>query len=264
MLYLNKLVKFFTLKSIMALLLSCFVSAVIKTFITCYYDPNLKEFFGLLVTFFPTAMGGRLAYLISNNILFMDNPNNMPASSGSTENVEGSGSANTAVKPEESTVGSATRDPSIKSETIDRKGPATRDPSVRSETENDTSSSIWSDAGPLEPWKLRTEANSLAKEFGSFEPIHKVPDPLRTGKKGYNPYDTGSLQPYAPNLANYLEASKNGPQAHIRSSDGIPKMDHDSIKFICCYMNYKFPTYYLTENFSPTSGIVLYTLRREN
>jgi hypothetical protein len=140
----------------------------------------------------------------------------------------------------------------------------------------------WSDGEPASPRTLIAISAEVVNEVGSNNPLHRVHDPTNvtdggyTGGGGMNPdsdsesnhssdsaLDTrgvATIQPFATNLANYIEQYKRDPNA-VYSMAGYPRMDERSLNWYVGYLNSNFPSHVGSYRLNPTSSRIINALR---
>jgi hypothetical protein len=149
-------------------------------------------------------------------------------------------------------------------------------------TSDQSSDTDWSDGQPMSPLTLEEWNRAVIDMMASHDPAHRVPDPTNVAEGGYrgggrlgydsenesnhtsdSGLDTGgiaSIQPFATNLANYLENYKRDANA-VYGMGGFPRMDERSLHWYIGYLNSNFPSHVGAVRLNPTSSRIIRVLR---
>jgi hypothetical protein len=146
-------------------------------------------------------------------------------------------------------------------------------------TSNHSSDTDWSGGNPMSPGGLDEYSRRIINEVASSNPAHTINDPNFVTEGGYrgggNISDAESnhsndsalgetairtIQPFATNLANYLENYKRDANS-VYGTGGFPRLDERSLNWYIGYLNTNFPSHYGAERLHPTSSRVIQALR---
>lgn len=153
-----------------------------------------------------------------------------------------------------------------------------RGPHYQTDTDNSTGT-------PMSTGRFGAFIENIVEENASESPEHRIDDPTGVTRRGYigggnfdhtrvrevstesdvsNADSEGNpiLQPFASNLANYLENYRNDNKPI--GSFGYPKMDRNSLVWFTGYLNHNFNSYYASGHLGPTSSRIIKSLRDEN